>query len=101
MDIHNGSIVARLDTDSGRSSVMRSVKTLVSSTVALDFGINQGLDGLQHTASLLKHDDARLAFHDLKMPGPPPHAANKTNDILKPYRAAAFAGARVIYPEAD
>lgn len=93
IDVEHDGLVAEL----GRTSpLLRSVEQLAALMVAGDYGLSEGLSGIERTGSSLMGNDAHLALHRLMVERRFPVRA-RTGDPLKAYRAAAFAGARVEY----
>lgn len=95
-DLEDGRLVARLGAGN-RSNALSRVQTLAAMTATADFGLARGLAGLRETTELLEARDVHLALHSLEFEGAGPRA--RTTDPNKVLRAAAFAGAAVLYPE--
>lgn len=72
---------------SDRSAVIRQIGQWISTAVAVDYPAT--LDSLYAAASALHSRDAYLPLHRAQTG---PLFEGKASDILKPYRAAAFAG---------
>lgn len=70
-----------------RSAVIREMGQWISTAVAVDYPAS--LASLNTAASALRSRDAYLPLHRAQMG---PLFEGKASDILKPYRAAAFAG---------
>lgn len=81
-----------------RSDVLPKVQTLAAVMAATDFDLANGVAGAMETASMLETGDLHLALHALQL-DPGDVTASRTTDPFKAYRAAAFAGAEVAYPE--
>ncbi|MGY1946274.1 hypothetical protein [Nocardia asiatica] len=71
----------------GRAAVIRHVAQWISA--AVDFDYSPALDSLSAAVAALHSHEAYLPLHHART-GPP--AEGSASDILKPYRAAAFAG---------
>lgn len=98
LDADEEGIVARIDRSDRSRSVLPKVQTLATATTFYDYGLRDGLVGLQETAQLLAGRVSHLALHTLTLDQHLDHA-RRSGDPLKAYRAAAFAGAEVKYPE--
>lgn len=93
-------LVARIDSSTARRAVLPLIGSLSVTATSVDFGLDAGIAGLSETASMLEGGDAHLALHTMRL-DLDERAATRTTDPYKPYRAAAFAGARVDYPESS
>ncbi|MEU2032755.1 hypothetical protein [Nocardia amamiensis] len=86
--LENGQLFAWTDpTMTRRSSISRQVSRMIA--IAVDVDYPRTLDGLSTLVSALHSHKAYLPVHHLRTPEP---EASRVSDILKPYRAAAFAG---------
>ncbi|WP_157940254.1 hypothetical protein [Arthrobacter ruber] len=94
----DGSLSAEIDEEHGRTQLISRVRSFSTAATSLDYGIGNGISPLFQTAKLLENGDAYLSLHraDIKQNWRPEGAT--TNDLLKPFRTAAFAGAAVKYP---
>ena len=93
--IDDGRLIARVS--GRRSSVLPKVQTLTVATTYDDYGLDEGLAGMYDTAHALVSRDSHLALHSVEFASSATESS-RTSDPFKPFRAAAFAGARVEYP---
>lgn len=98
--IEGGRLVAHPSSEGPRRNVMPVVQSLAVAATSLDFGLARGLVGTRETASMLETGDTHLALHSMDL-GQPDGNRTRTTDPYKAFRAAAFAGAAVVYPEAS
>lgn len=91
-------LVAHPSSDRRRRNVIPMVQSLAVAATSLDFGLARGLAGARETVSMLEAGDAHLALHSMDL-GRPDGGPTRTTDPYKAFRAAAFAGAAVVYPE--
>lgn len=92
MDISRGVLYASTRSiPSDRTAVIRQIAQWIS--VAIDFDYPATLDSLSVAVAALHSHDAYLPLHRARTG---PLLEGKASDILKPYRAAAFAGFHTI-----
>lgn len=87
LDQRDGELYALLDEVSDRAALTRRVSRLI--TTAVEFDYSTALDSLESTVGALRSRDAHLALHQATAPL---RITKTVSDVLKPYRAAAFAG---------
>jgi hypothetical protein len=87
LDQHDGRLYAPLDEVPDRRALSRRVSRLV--TTAVEYDYSTSLDSLEVTVGALISRDAYLPLHQATAPL---RTTNRVFDVLKPYRAAAFAG---------
>lgn len=86
-DLADGRLYAPRPVASDRLTLKRWAAKLVNTAVDLDYA--PSVDSLEETVDALGSRDAYLPIHEAPAPDPP---ASHVFDILKPYRATAFAG---------
>jgi hypothetical protein len=89
MDFENGSFILP---SPGPESSIRPRELLNRAThvaVRTDYWLDLGVSGIGEVAQLVRSDRAHLALHENLIPLP---TGRRQFDILKPFRAAAFAG---------
>lgn len=96
----DGSLSATIDGEQSRAQLVSHVRTFSTVATSVDYGIGAGVQSLFETADILNKGDGYLSLHRADI------AANSlrstvSNDALKPFRAAAFAGAAVKYPRME
>lgn len=93
----DGSLSAAIAGGQSRAQLVSRVRSFSTVATSVDYGIAAGAQSLFDTADILKNGDGHLSLHRADI------ATNflrstTSNDVLKPFRAAAFAGAAVKYP---
>jgi hypothetical protein len=91
-ELDNGVIYANLKESRDRTELVRSVRQLNALSVEIDYGFDRGLDALFNVAAEISGHRAHLATHHATVTLP---QTTRAWDVLKPLRAAAFAGISV------
>lgn len=98
-EVHEEGLFAYLGAELPQRAVQPRVQSLAVAMTTIDYDLPNGLRGVFETATLLERGDAYLGHHVMSLE--PRTSRHRTGDPYKPFRAAAFAGAQVTYPEAN
>lgn len=89
MDFHDGEFIFSPPPQASWRSITPSLHYATISAVRADYNLGSGITGLAELSRLAEAGTTHLALHRGRLPS---RAPVDTFDVLKPFRAAAFAG---------
>ena len=94
----DGRLSMEIDGEQSRAQLVSRIRSLSTVATSVDYGMGDGVQSLFNTANILRSGDGHLPLHRADIPPNFLRTSTTWNDALKPFRAAAFAGAAVKYP---